>query len=251
MHGLNRNADNYRDSAVGLADLFGMLVVAPRFDTNRFPTDAYQRGNVLKHGKLQPKSEWTYSRVAELVQEIRRRERRPEMPLYFIGHSAGGQFLTRLAAFLPGGAVRIVASNPGSHLFATRDLPFPYGFGGLPDELGNDDAIRRYLAAPLTLFLGTADTGSDNLDVTPTAMKQGATRFARGHNCFKQAQQLAQSKGWTFNWRLVEAPGIGHSAGKMFAQSNAPVALMGEACLTQPPGKAALMKQGAPSRPTK
>jgi poly(3-hydroxybutyrate) depolymerase len=247
MHGKGRNADGYRDYAMPIADTFGMLVATPFFDTNRFSTDVYQRGNVVKKSKVQPKEEWTYSYIPKLVAEIRRREGRPDMLYYLIGHSAGGQFNTRLAAFLPGEAVRIVAANPGSHLFPTRDLPFPYGFGELPAELGGDDAIKRYLAAPLTLFLGTADTLPKDLDVTPTAMKQGATRIERGRNCFKLAESVAKKNGWPFGWRAVEAEGIGHSGAKMLGHPNAGVALLGDKCLTEPPGKAALMKKGSAS----
>ena len=247
MHGMGRNADGYRDYAVPIADTFGMLVVTPLFETNRFSTEAYQRGNVMKKDVPQPKGEWTYSYVSKLVEEVRRREGRADMPVYLIGHSAGGQFLTRYAAFLPGDAVRIVAANPGSHLFPTRDLPFPYGFGELPAELGNDAAIKRYLAAPLTLFLGTADVLPESLDLTPTAMKQGKTRIERGRACFKLAAALAKKNGWPFNWRVVEAEGIGHSGGKMFEHPNSGVALFGDKCLTEPPGKAALMKKAIPT----
>lgn len=227
LHGLGRNADGYRDYAVPLADRFGLFVAAPLFDTNRFPSEAYQRGNVLKKGQPQPKGAWTYSRVAELARELRRREGDAGRPVYLIGHSAGGQFLTRYAAFLPGDAVRIVAANPGSHLFPTRGLPFPYGFGGLPDELGNDDAIKRYLAAPLTLRLGTADFEKKDLDLSATAMKQGATRLERGRNCFALARDVAKKHGWPLNWRLVEVPGVGHSGEKMFAAPQAAEALFG------------------------
>jgi poly(3-hydroxybutyrate) depolymerase len=227
MHGLGRNADGYRDYAVPLADRFGLFVAAPLFDTKRFPSAAYQRGNVLKDGQPQPKDAWTYSRVAELARELRRREGDAGRPVYLIGHSAGGQFLTRYAAFLPGDATRIVAANPGSHLFPTRDLPFPYGFGGLPDELANDDAIKRYLAAPLTLLLGTADLETKDLDLTATAMKQGATRLERGRNCFALARDVAKKNGWPLNWRLVEVPGVGHSGEKMFAAPQAAEALFG------------------------
>jgi hypothetical protein len=36
-------------------------------------------------------------------------------------------------------------------------------------------------------------------------------------NTFNAARTLAQSRGWTLNWRLVELPGVGHNAQKMFA----------------------------------
>ena len=251
LHGMNRNADDYRDNAIVLADTFGMLVVAPCFDTNRFRSEAYQRGNVLKKGDPQPKSEWTYSFIPKLVEEMRRREGREEMPYYLLGHSAGGQFLVRMAGFLPGEPQRIVAANPGAHLFPTREKPFPYGFGGLPEELGNDAAIRRYLAVPLTLFLGTADTGTANLDQTAEARKQGATRIERGRNCFRYAETLARERGWPFNWSLIEVPGIGHDSRKMFASPQAQAALFTGQCLTEPPAKAELMKRSPARSPAR
>lgn len=227
MHGITRNADDYRDHAVVLAERFGMLVVAPRFDLARFPTDAYQRGGVMGSGGARPQSEWTYSYIPQLVAEVRRREERADMPYYLIGHSAGGQFLARMSGFLPGEPRRIVAANPGAHLFPTRDLPFPYGFGGLPEELSNDAAIQRYLAVPLTLFLGTADTGDHNLDTKPGAMQQGPTRIERGRACFRLAMEVARRNGWSCNWRLVEAEGIAHDATGMFAHAQAGAALFG------------------------
>jgi|JI6StandDraft_1071083.scaffolds.fasta_scaffold05573_4 poly(3-hydroxybutyrate) depolymerase len=221
MHGLGRNADGYRDHAVPLADQFHALVVAPHFPKERFPTDSYQRGGVLRDGKAQPKEEWTFQRVADLIQLIREREGRADMPCFLIGHSAGGQILHRMAAFLPGDAQRIIAANPGTLLFPTRDQKYPLGFGGLPGELGSDAQIQRYLAAPLTLYLGTADVLKKDLDVSESAMRQGKTRFERGHACFDMAKALAQERGWPFNWQLIEAPEVGHSAKAMFSHPQA------------------------------
>lgn len=221
IHGMNRDADKYRDNAVTLAERFNALVIAPRFDTNQFPSEAFQRGGITRRGSVQPPEKWTYALVPRLVEEVRQRESRRDMQYFLIGHSAGGQFLTRMAAFLPGDAARIVAGNPGSHLFPTRDLPFPYGFGGLPTELSDDNAIKRYLAAPLTLLLGDADTGSQNLDVTATAMKQGATRIERGRACFQLAEEMARAKGWAFNWKKIEVPGVGHNSARLFSHTNA------------------------------
>jgi len=155
-------------------------------------------------------------------------EGRAALPYYLVGHSAGGQFLVRLAAFLPGEAVRIVAANPGSHLFPVRVQDFAYGFGGLPPELSSDDVIRRYLAARLTLYLGTGDVlPQPSFDDSPPAMRQGAHRLERGRNCFAAAQALARERGWAFGWRKVETAGIGHEAAFMFAAPEAEKALFG------------------------
>lgn len=227
FHGMLRNAETYRDTAMVLGDRFGAVIAAPEFDTNRFPIEAYQRGGVFRNGQLQPRANWTYSLIPPLVAELRRREGQPDWPVYFIGHSAGGQFLVRLAAFLSTDAQRIVAVNPGAHIFPTRELPFPYGFGGLPAELGGDQAIKRFLAQPLTLYLGTADVLPKDLDMKPEAMKQGPTRIERGRANFRLAQQVAGQHGWRLNWRLVEAPGVGHNSRAMFSHPNCAEALFG------------------------
>jgi pimeloyl-ACP methyl ester carboxylesterase len=167
--------------------------------------------------------------VPKIIAHVRELESQPGLPYYLVGHSAGGQFLVRLAAFLPGEAVRIVAGNPGSHLFPTREQDFGYGFGGLPPDLSNDEVIRRYLAAPLTFYLGTDDIyPRPSFDDSPPAMKQGSDRLERGRACFAAAQQLARERGWTFNWRKVETPGIGHDAACMFAAKEAGDALFGK-----------------------
>lgn len=221
VHGLGRNADGYRDHAIPLADELHALVVAPLFTEERFPTDRYQRGGVVHEGKAQPAEKWTFQYLAEIVRLVREREGRPDMPYYLIGHSAGGQILHRMAAFLPGEAQRIIAANPGTLLFPTRDAQYPLGFGGLPAELGGDEQIKAYLAAPLTLYLGTNDVLTKDLDQGEAANRQGLTRFERGHACFAKAQALAKERSWPFHWRLVEAPGVGHSAAAMFSHPNA------------------------------
>lgn len=225
MHGMDRNAEDYRDRAVVMADQFHALVVAPEFDLKQFPIEAYQRGGVMKDGKAQPAEKWTFKAVSDLVKNVRAVQHKPDLPYYVIGHSAGGQILTRLAAFLPGDATRIVAANPGTLIFPNREAAFPLGFGGLPDALGNDDALRRYLASPLTLYLGDRDLGSQNLDLTPAAKVQGMTRYERGQNCYQQAAALAKERGWPFAWRIVVADGVGHDSECMFAHPQVKAAL--------------------------
>ncbi|MBL8738099.1 MAG: hypothetical protein JNL12_16820, partial [Planctomycetes bacterium] len=178
MHGVLRNADEYRDHAVGMADRFDALVVAPKFDSERFPSRAYQRGGILREdGSAAPPAEWTYARIPELAAAIRTRTGRADAQLYVIGHSAGGQFVLRMSAFQDTGAVRLVAANPGSVLLPTTDVPFGYGFGGLPKELADEARLRAYLAAPLTLYLGTGDDHEDEwFDTSNEAMAQGSGR---------------------------------------------------------------------------
>jgi len=46
-----------------------------------------------------------------------------------------------------------------------------------------------------------------------------------GLNVFNAAKTLAQARGWKFDWRLVELPGVGHNARKMFSAPHASQAL--------------------------
>ncbi|MEY2877625.1 MAG: hypothetical protein RLZZ15_5 [Verrucomicrobiota bacterium] len=229
-HGVQRNAEDYRDHAIAMAERFRAIVVAPLFDTARFPSARYQRGGLLDaKGTARAPGEWTYAFIPKIVAHVRGIEGRPALPYYLIGHSAGGQFLVRLAAFQPGEAVRIVACNPGSALFPTREQDFGYGFGKLPAALSDDAHLRAYLAAPLTLFLGTGDvTPEHSLDVSAAAMRQGPHRLARGRACFEFARKLAADRGWAFNWRKVETPGIDHDAKRMFAAKEVEDALFGK-----------------------
>jgi pimeloyl-ACP methyl ester carboxylesterase len=228
FHGVKRNAEDYRNFAITLAERFRAIIITPEYDSTRFPSARYQRGGLLKGGKVQPASAWTYATVPGIVKFVRGKLGNDTLPYYLIGHSAGGQFLVRMAAFLPGEARRIVASNPGSDLFPTRDQPFGYGFGGLPEALSDDRVLKAYLAAPLTLYLGTDDIyPRPSFDDSPDGMRQGQHRLERGRNCYAFAQALAKSKGWPFNWRKVETPGIGHDAAYMFAAREAEDALFG------------------------
>ncbi|MGI9405142.1 MAG: hypothetical protein ACR2O4_02125, partial [Hyphomicrobiaceae bacterium] len=93
----------------------------------------------------------------------------------------------------------------------------PYGFGGVFDERERRARLQAYLNLPLTIYLGTADSGSTRLVQSAAANRQGATRYARGLTVFRAGRARAKAEGWDFNWRLVEVPGVGHSSRRMLA----------------------------------
>lgn len=233
MHGVLRNADEYRDHALVLGDRHDMLVAAPKFDSERFPSWRYQRGGIVRDdGSAVPAAAWTYAAIPELAKALRAATGKSELRHWVIGHSAGGQFVLRMSAFQDTGAERLVAANPGTVLWPSRELPFGYGFGKLPEGLADDARLRAYLAAPLTLYLGTADDQPDEyFDASPTAMLQGGGRHQRGVGLFYTARTVAALRGWPFGWRLVEAPGVGHDHERMFDHAQVEVALFGAAAI--------------------
>jgi len=232
LHGLGTNAPGYRDAAVPLADAHGFLIAAPLFDRKRFPVWRYQTGGIVRDQRaggefaVEPQTQWMGRVFLNLIEAVRGAEGHPDLQYSLIGHSAGGQTLSRFAAFVPHSAKHIIIANPSTWVWPSREERFPFGFGGLPEKMAGDAALRHYLAQPVTLLLGTADTkrGAD-LNVSAGAERQGSNRLERGHNAFRAAQQLAKQRGWTFNWKLVEVPEVGHSARRMFASAEAQAAL--------------------------
>lgn len=231
LHGLDRNAAEYREHTRALAERFNGLLIVPYFDRERFPTWRYQQAGIARidaqtgEPRIMPSEQWTSALVDAIIESVRKSENAPGMPYVLIGHSAGGQLLSRLAAFGALDPVRIVVANPSSWVVPSLAEPFPYGFGGLPARWANERALERYLAQPLTVFLGMADTQARNLSMTPGAARQGNNRYERGLNTFHRAQAIARDRGWKFGWTLTQVPAVGHSAARMYADPLAAVAI--------------------------
>jgi hypothetical protein len=218
FHGQGRDGAINRDATRPLADRLCAIVVSPEFDDVRFSNHKYQRGGVVLRGAFIPPGSRTIDMVAPLIAWARAAGGQANLPYALIGHSAGGQFLGRVAAYTAPDAVHIVIANPSTWVLPSTNEAAPYGFGKLPDP---EQALRTYLALPITVLLGTHDTGSHDLSIEPEALAQGANRLMRGRNTFAMAETVAREHGWTFGWHKAEVPGVGHSTTKMFKSSQA------------------------------
>ncbi|HUI99149.1 MAG TPA: hypothetical protein VLY46_02885 [Usitatibacter sp.] len=215
LHGLHRDASNYRGYWEKSADRYRLVIAAPEFAKKAWPgAAAYNLGDIAAHPG--DPSKWSYSAIEHLFDEIG--EGRPGYVLF--GHSAGGQFVQRMALFLPGArATMMVAANPGWYTMPewratrTRDR-FPYSLVGSP---AGEAELERALARPFTLMLGTRDVDPNdrNLHHDAAADREGANRSERGHAYFAAAQAAAKELGTSFDWKLAEVPGVGHSGRKM------------------------------------
>lgn len=210
FHGVGRDAGPYRDRAQPLADRTCTIAIAPEFDSERFPASQYQRGGS------------TVALVTSLVTWARTAAGQSDMPYILIGHSAGAQFLSRVAAYGTTAATRIVISNPSTWVLPSTSAALPYGFGGVANA---EQAMRTYLALPIVLLLGGADTDMRNLSTTKEAMAQGPDRLSRGRNTFQIAKSVTHKEGWSLGWTLVEVPGVGHDAARMFSSPQTAAAI--------------------------
>jgi len=212
MHGVKRNAGEYRDQWHDLAIENDFLLVVPEFSERDFPgPERYSLGNVIdENGSVNPEPEWTYSVIEAIFDDVRSRFGMTTERYALYGHSAGAQFVQRFIFHVPDARLsRIVAANAGWYMMPDFEAAFPYGLGG---SVVDRDRLARGLQLPVTILLGTADTETDqpNLRRTPEAMLQGPHRLARGQAYFESAKTAALELGVPFNWRLELVDGAEH-----------------------------------------
>ena len=108
----------------------------------------------------------------------------------------------------------VISANAGSYAMPKLDVDYPFGLRDAPADAAQ---LRRALAAPLVVLLGTTDTDPDHaaLPRQPEAMAQGEHRLARGMNFFAAARDAAIRMKAPFKWELKYADGIGHSNRRM------------------------------------
>jgi hypothetical protein len=218
-HGNSRTAKSYRDHAVDLADLEGLVVAAPLFDKDRFSNHDYHLGGLLDaSGHLKPTDQWTTRFVALLADWVRTEEADSALPYWCWGHSAGGQFLSRVAAFEQIPAERVIIANASTHVLPLLGSypdgeAVPYGMGDVYEDAEDEAKLRGYLGMPVTIYLGTKDDDPDDseLTMTPEAQRQGEQRKDRGERIFALGQSQAAALGCPFGWELVYAPQSKHS----------------------------------------
>jgi hypothetical protein len=229
MHGVKRNADQYRDNWIELAETHRLLIVAPEFSNADFPKSwAYNLGNVVTRGPgdtltPNPESAWSFPLIDRVFGEVRRLTGSKRTRFAIFGHSAGAQFVHRYMTYTGGPLVDLaIAANAGWYTLPSDSETFPYGLGGTKLTEGN---VKTAFGEKVVILLGEADTVQDKyFRMAPEAMRQGATRLDRGKSYFAAARREAEKLDTPFNWRLVLVPGVGHDNAKMAGTAAALVA---------------------------
>ena len=187
LHGNDRDARGMRDNWVGKADAYGLVVVAPAFDSAT-PLGA-------------PGTSWVTSSRTETTYTL-------------FGHSGGGQFAHRFVMFFPEARFdRVLAANAGWYTVPDPAIGFPYGIDGGPVA---EDPVQ-YFSRELVLLLGDQDTdpNSPGLRHNAQADAQGLHRFARGQHFAEQSRSIAELGGDGFAWTVEIVPGVGHDGRQM------------------------------------
>ncbi|WP_420103849.1 alpha/beta hydrolase-fold protein [Bosea sp. (in: a-proteobacteria)] len=219
IHGNGRNAASARDYWIDAAERYGVQVAAPRFDRQRFSSRIFQQGNVPGEPD---KAKWSFGIVERLFDAARATGRIEGDSYRIFGHSAGGQFVHRMALLMPEARFsRAVAANSG---FYTRPLgteaaggfAYPYSLGATP---ATDATLKAALARPVIVMLGENDNDPDHVEInkSPGAEAQGPTRFARGQAFMADIRTVSSRLGVSSAWREVTVPGVAHEQKRMAA----------------------------------
>ncbi|MEW4922200.1 lamin tail domain-containing protein [Algibacter sp. 2305UL17-15] len=223
FHGTNRNANDYRDYWISMANTNGFMVFAPEFSDANYPTgDNYQLANIFDDGDnpslatFNPENEWTISIIDPLFEYIKADISGTQEVYYAWGHSGGSQFLHRFVEYLPNSKLDIaVCSNAGWYTVPEASVDFPYGLN--ESQLPNATLTDAF-AKKLYVHLGQNDTDPDSPNLrhnTVVDNQQGLNRLDRGRYFFTTSEATASSMSVPFNWEKKEVPGVGHNAQQM------------------------------------
>ena len=216
MHGMQRNAEEYRDQWVKYAEQNGALLFVPEFSDKQYPDTAYAQGNLFDSKSRQlPENRSGFALIEHLFDYVTLHAHNKSADYYLYGHSAGGQFVHRMVMFKPDARIRrAVAANPGFYTLPRYMEEFPYGLKktGMAPE-----AVKDVFGKELFILLGDHDTleHQKSLNKSIGAMRQGKYRFARGMNFYKVAQEESSKLGVTLTWKLQTVAGAGHSNSQM------------------------------------
>lgn len=222
IHGVNRNADEYRDQWSKLAEKYNALLIVPEFSLENFPLDQdYNMGHIFKMTRADSilgnndKSLWSFSLIEPIFDYVKLLTGNKSEGYYLYGHSAGAQFVQRFILFIQEARfLKAISANAGWYTMVDFYQIYPYGLG--MTNL-NKENIQKTLKKNYILLLGTEDNDPNNIHLrkSPQANLQGTHRLERAKTFFNNTKTFAEENGFKFNWILKFVEGVGHSNSKM------------------------------------
>lgn len=207
FHGAGRNAKDYRDAMQTKANQYGVIVMAPEFSIQNFPSgDQYNLGNVFVDGDnpspatLNPENEWAFSIIEPLFDYIKTQINNTNATYDVFGHSAGSQFAHRLMMFKPNARInQAVFSAAGWYTFPDTFVSFPYGFKDSPLE---NMPVTNLFSKQVFIQVGENDNNPNDSGLRRNDIvdAQGTNRKTRAENFYLFCEQIAQSNSVNFNW---------------------------------------------------
>lgn len=215
-HGMNRNADDYRDNWIELAKKYKVIIIAPEFSNEYYPKSmGYNLGNMfdLERNPL-PEEVWSFSIIDPIFNFVVDQINGNQTSYDMFGHSAGSQFAHRFIMFKSDTKVdRVITANSGWYTMPDFSVNYPYG---LKETSLNMVSLTPMLQRKVVVLLGDKDTErTKSLRQTPEADRQGKNRYERGLAYFEMAKQLSIDNVVNLGWIQQTVPGVAHNNAKM------------------------------------
>ena len=215
--GTDRNADDYLETWITLADQKGVMVFSFEFSDQYYPMSRhYQTGYIFDENEnLNNEDVWTFSLIEPVFDFIKTNLGNNTNSYNMFGHSAGGQFVHRFVQFKPNSRLNYaISANAGWYTVPDTSVDFPYGLKNA--GISNEDLQNSYLKN-LEIHLGQNDNNPNDpaLRKTPEANLQGLHRLSRGRYFVNQSDSISQSLNFNSNWVKKELENVGHEQQKM------------------------------------
>jgi len=226
-HGMLSKKDKASDVAkkyisrwVRYADEYGLLLIAPVFDTPRFGNLG---GGFGGYRNLFGKYISADTFVNKIVNRYSVKTSSGSNRFYLYGHSAGGQFVNRYVVTHPEKIIRAVISAAGRYSYPNKSSEWPYGAGNMSKTLKWKDGTKKrvHITKPLrnyalaenkvSIVIGSKDTKAQ--PKRPAHI--GKTRIEIANSWANQMNQNAKRYGIKGNVNVYIIPGIDHSSSRL------------------------------------
>lgn len=217
LHGTLRNADDYRDNWVELAEKHKVLIITPEFSEEDFPgSGGYNLGGMFdENGDPVAEEYWAYSLIEPIFDEVLELTNSDQERYDIFGHSAGAQFAHRFFLFKDNLRTdHVITANAGWYTMPDFETEFPYG---LKNTAMDQETLVNRLESRMMIQLGEEDTDPNDqyLRTSQEAMEQGQHRFERGHSFLEQAEEISEQMDVNLQWYIRTVPETGHDNAKM------------------------------------
>lgn len=219
VHGSARDGEYLRNALKPESDRRNAIILMPNFGSAEYSNNYFLLGNLFDDGEnpsvasQNDSTEWTYAIIEQLFIHFRAEVASKDARYDLVGFSGGGQFAHRFALFAHRPQCdRIVACSSGWYTLPDAASPYPYGLG--TTQRASDADVRKALATPLHLAVGSADTdpNSSGLRHTAEADAQGLNRVQRANYAFQRAMDQSTALNAPLAWSLHLETDVAHSA---------------------------------------
>ncbi len=234
--GAGRDADEYRDDWIDIAEKESVLVLSLLYEEGDYPFEDYHLCGIIEDVNLQSaveyiegtnhvvldegaldfninvnSREWIFADFDRIFDEVVAVTHSNQTTYDLFGHSAGGQILHRMALLGQDmKADQIIAANSGFYTLPDLDAKVPFG---LRDLSVNEEGLALAFGKSLLVLVGEMDNAEENKGTllrSESADRQGLHRLARAKYFYEFSKTIADERNLEFRWRYQMVNGVGH-----------------------------------------